>query len=218
MSNIPHFIRIQEALKTAIETKRKLNIKEDQERARLELNTKQAARANRSLSQNEPAEGYICPVCMRALSNQDELISHWQQNHSLDTFENNCVVEDEDDTTHHAQSVAVQGRTTPSASKPNYIIKNENDITVIDMIKKTERAYSECEDVVKSFVDDEDMIGGSEITGTEIDNHNDGATKTTTTPTATTLPMETINGKTGSSDNDPPLPPSSDKTENDVTG
>lgn len=206
MSNIPHFTRIQEALKTAIETKRKLNIKEDQERARLELNTKQAARANRSLSQNEPAEGYICPVCMRALSNQDELIAHWQQSHSLDTFENDCVVEEDD--SNHALSGTVTGENIPS-STPNYIIKNENDITVIDMIQKKERAYSDCEDVVKSFVDDEDMTGGSENTGSENDDGNDGVITTTTT---TTVDVEIDD--TNSSVND--LSSLSGETKNDV--
>lgn len=207
MSNIPHFIRIQEALKTAIETKRKLNIKEDQERARLDLNTKQAARANRSLSQNEPAEGYICPVCMRALSNQDELISHWQQNHSIDTFENDCVVEEGGETKH-----VFGGKMTPSLSTPDYIIKNENDITVIDMIKKKGRTYSECEDVVKSYVDDEDMmISASEIDGTENDdNHTDDGAATETSPLDVTTDI------TGSSVNEPSI--SSDKAENDVTG
>ena len=204
MSNIPHFIRIQEALKTAIETKRKLNIKEDQERARLDLNTKQAARANRSLSQNEPAEGYICPVCMRALSNQDELISHWQQNHSIDTFEKDCVVEEGGETKH-----ALSGKITPSSSTPDYIIKNENDITVIDMIKKKERTYSDCEDVVKSFVDDEDMmISASEIAGTEHDDNHIG--------NDTATPLDVTTDITGSSVNEPSI--SSDKTENYVTG
>ena len=200
ISHIPHFTRIQEALKTAIETKRKLNIREDQEHARLELNTKQAARANRSLSQNEPAEGYICPVCMRALSNQDELIQHWQQSHSVDTFENDCVAEDGD-----GAHLTPQGNTFPGAAtnenppSSKYIIKNENDITVID-IRKTERAYSDCEDVVKSFVDDEDIIGGG-ITRTENDNG----------VTAAFSPIDTTGNDEVVGD------PSSDGTENDVT-
>lgn len=161
VSHIPHFTRIQEALKTAIETKRKLNIKEDQEHARLQLNSKQAARANRSISQNEPAEGYICPVCMLALSNQDALILHWQENHNIEKFENDTI-QQEDGNALGESNDARSPNTLEAVSDSNYTIKSDNDLAVIDIPQqKVHRAYSDCEDVVKSFVDDEDMLNAT---------------------------------------------------------
>jgi len=163
MSYIPHFTRIQEAMKTAIETKRKLNIKEEQERTRLELNAKKAERANRSLSQNEPAEGFICPVCKHALQNQDALISHWQEQHSLDTFANDCF-EDVAMPVSPEPGQSEGGATSTKGGTPEYIVEQDNDLTVIDIRpneRLNERQFSECEDVVKSFVDEEDILEAS---------------------------------------------------------
>lgn len=136
-SNLPHFTRIHEALKTAIETKRKLNIKAEQEQARLQFDIKNAERANVRLSQNEPAEGYICPICLIAMTSQDGLIDHWRQNHSIETFENDCF-----------ETVTPSEDIAGSAEGTSYVMKQENDVTVID-IQSKERAFSECEDVVK---------------------------------------------------------------------
>ena len=63
MKNITNFTRVHEALKTAIEMKRKLNEQEEAAKEQRDAEFKHAKLANRSISCNEPAEGYICPVC-----------------------------------------------------------------------------------------------------------------------------------------------------------
>ena len=193
MSYIPHFTRIQEAMKTAIETKRKLNIKDEQERARLELNIKNAERANRSLSQNEPAEGFICPVCKHALENQDALISHWQEKHSLDTFANDCF-EDVAMPASPEQGRSEGGIAPTEAVTPEYIVKQDNDITVIDIRpneRLNERQLSECDDVVKSFVDEEDILEASlRLEGTNEDSASPASSSGRASPEAGTVNVE----------------------------
>lgn len=154
ISKIQHFTRIQAALATAIETKRKLDLREEQERARKELDAKNAVVANRSLSQNEPAEGYICPVCYYALTSQDELISHWQKEHSLDNCENDVFQEVSmplDD-----QGVNVRDG-DGGGGNGEYVVQQDKDLTVIDMPVLKDRSVSTAEDVVKSFYDEEEI-------------------------------------------------------------
>jgi len=93
MRNISNFTRIQEVLKTVLVTKENLNKLEEDEKVRKEYEYKNAKIANRSLSCNEPAEGYICPVCYFALSGQEELILHWQKEHNLEECDNETFQE-----------------------------------------------------------------------------------------------------------------------------
>eukprot|EP00794_Sanderia_malayensis_P006231 gene6231-6947_t len=88
IGHIRQFANISEALKSAIELKHKLNEREKLEREEKERSTKVAEEANLSISQNMIAEGYICPICYYAHVNQDELMTHWKTEHSLDTYEN----------------------------------------------------------------------------------------------------------------------------------
>lgn len=154
MSNIPHFTRIHEALKTAIETKQKLNIKDQQERARRQLDIRKAEKANRSLSHFEPAEGYICPICLFALRSQDELIGHWQQMHSssnnTNNFENECF-----------EDVSMPEGDNEVDTGNIVVTKNDDDeMAVIDIenVITKRRSVSECEDVVNSFVNVDDNL------------------------------------------------------------
>lgn len=132
VSSISHLTRIKEALRTTIELKKKLNLLEDQKRHKEEEASRKAREANKSLSLNERAEGYICPVCYFALKSQDELISHWQAEHSLKDCKNDVFQEVDIPTT------------------DDFVLNNVNDMTIIDMRKKY-RHLSECEDVVASF-------------------------------------------------------------------
>lgn len=143
ISKIKNFTRIQEALKTAIKMKRELNLVEEQEAARQELDSKNAQHANRSISQNEPAEGYICPVCYFALTSQDELISHWQKSHSLQNYDNEVF-----------QEVELPSEVTSAENA--FVVNDDNDMTVIDMPGRSH--ISECEDVVRGFRESSGMI------------------------------------------------------------
>ena len=93
MKNITNFTRIKEALRTAIDTKKNLNEREAFLQKQRAEEAEKARHANRSISVNEPAEGYICPVCYFALTTQDELIVHWQKEHSLNDCENDVFQE-----------------------------------------------------------------------------------------------------------------------------
>ncbi len=88
IGNIRQFTNISEALKSAIELKNKLNERVQKEKEEQEKNSKVAQVANRSISQNEIAEGYICPICYFAHENQDALMVHWKDQHSLEGYEN----------------------------------------------------------------------------------------------------------------------------------
>ena len=136
ISSVSHFTRIKEALKTTIQLKRNLNLLEEQKKARLEEDTRKAREANRSLSHNERAEGYICPVCYFALTSQDELISHWQNEHSLNKCENDVFQEVD----------------APLPSD-DFVLNNLNDMTIIEIPKLSH--VSESEDVVASFTEQE---------------------------------------------------------------
>lgn len=103
--------------------------------------------ANRSLSQNEPAEGYICPVCYFALTSQDELISHWQKAHSLENCENDVFHE-----------VSMPAGDNGENIEEGFVVKQDNDLTVIEMPVGIDRSVSTAEDVVKSFNDEEKMF------------------------------------------------------------
>ncbi len=88
IGQIRQFTNISEALKSAIELKKKLNEREKKEKEEQEKNAKVAKEANKSISQNEIAEGYICPICYFAHENQTALIAHWQTEHNLESYEN----------------------------------------------------------------------------------------------------------------------------------
>jgi len=140
VSTISTFTRIQEALKTAIQLKKKLNLTEEQERARADEDAKKAKEANKSLSLNERAEGYICPVCYFALTSQDELIVHWQGEHSLQNYDNDVFQEIE----------------APAVEEQQVFVVNQmHDLTVIDVVPPR---ISECEDVVESFKEHSNRI------------------------------------------------------------
>ena len=66
------------------------------------------------------------------MKSQDELISHWQAEHSLKDCKNDVFQEVDIPTT------------------DDFVLNNVNDMTIIDMRKKY-RHLSECEDVVASF-------------------------------------------------------------------
>ena len=130
ISTITHFTRIQEVLRTAIDVKRSLNLRVEQEKARHEADSKNARLANKSLSINEPAEGYICPVCYFALTSQDELILHWQKEHSLDNYDNDVFQEVE-----------------MPMPRTRELLEHDNDLTVIEI---PNQHLSEGEDVVNN--------------------------------------------------------------------
>ena len=88
MGNIKQFTNISEALKCAIEMKKQLDKKEKQEEEVKLKESSAAKQANKSISENEIAEGYICPICYFAHENQDALLLHWKTEHSLETYEN----------------------------------------------------------------------------------------------------------------------------------
>ncbi|XP_002165287.2 BLOC-1-related complex subunit 8 homolog isoform X1 [Hydra vulgaris] len=129
ISQIKHFTRIKEALQNAISYKIKLNEYREQEKARQEFELKNARSVNKSISQNEPAEGFICPVCYFALLNQEELFKHWESNHNLDNCENDVFHELE----------------VPVEDGNNFVLNQDNDMTVIEM---GHSSVSECIDVV----------------------------------------------------------------------
>lgn len=88
IGKIKQFTNISEALKCAIEMKQKLD---ERKREEIELRQREAMvaiNANKSISENEIAEGYICPICYYAHENQDALMNHWRTEHSLETYEN----------------------------------------------------------------------------------------------------------------------------------
>ena len=138
ISKITHFTRMQTALDTAIEMKRRLNMRHEQEKARFELDAKKARVANKSLSIHEPAEGYICPLCYFALDSQDGLISHWQKEHSLDNYDNEVFHE-----------VEMPLPENYNIATTEFVLKG-SDMTVIEIPMPH---VSECEDVVKSFTE-----------------------------------------------------------------
>ena len=88
IGRIRQFTNISEALKSAIEIKQKLNEKERQEMEQKQREATIARKANRSISENEIAEGYICPICYYVHENQDALMNHWRAEHNLETYEN----------------------------------------------------------------------------------------------------------------------------------
>lgn len=88
IGKIRQFTNISEALKSAIEIKQKLDDKEWKETEQMHREASIARMANRSISENEIAEGYICPICYYAHENQDALMSHWRTEHNLETYEN----------------------------------------------------------------------------------------------------------------------------------
>lgn len=130
MKSISNFTRIQEVLKTVIVTQENLNKIEEEEHAKKDLDMKNAKIANRSLSCNEPAEGYICPVCYFALSGQEELISHWQAEHNLDECDNETFQEVEMPNEEHS------------------LLIEDGDSTAVILSPKERRAISEGEDVL----------------------------------------------------------------------
>ena len=88
IGSIRQFTNISEALKSAIEVKQKLDEKEQKENEQKQREASIARKANRSISENEIAEGYICPICYYAHENQDALMNHWRSEHNLETYEN----------------------------------------------------------------------------------------------------------------------------------
>lgn len=88
IGNIRQFTNISEALKSAISLKSKLEEKENLEKVEKDKQAAVAHVANRSISQNEIAEGYICPICYYAHENQEALMAHWKTQHSLESYEN----------------------------------------------------------------------------------------------------------------------------------
>ena len=88
IGSIKQFTNIAEALKSAIEIKQKLDDRERQENEQREREATIAKQANKSISENEIAEGYICPICYYAHENQDALMEHWKTEHNLEMYEN----------------------------------------------------------------------------------------------------------------------------------
>lgn len=88
MGRIKQFTNISEALRSAVEMKRMLDERERRENYYKEREASVARSANRSISENEIAEGYICPICYYAHENQDALMNHWRNEHSLEIYEN----------------------------------------------------------------------------------------------------------------------------------
>ena len=88
VGRIRQFTNISEALKSAVEIKLKLNEREQLENEQKLREASLARKANRSISENEIAEGYICPICYYVHENQDALMSHWRAEHNLETYEN----------------------------------------------------------------------------------------------------------------------------------
>jgi len=137
MKNITNFTRVHEALKTAIEMKRKLNEQEEAAKEQRDAEFKHAKLANRSISCNEPAEGYICPVCYFAHISQEELIQHWQLEHNLDDCESDPFHEVEMPVEEHVEELTLED--------------DINDMTVIHSPNKPTRCISEGEDVVQTY-------------------------------------------------------------------
>lgn len=89
MQNISHFTIIQECLKSAIASKKNLD------RRKLERKDKPIERpmaAAEAGTDEEPevleaVEGFICPICMQAWTNQEELLQHWQSAHDQLTLQ-----------------------------------------------------------------------------------------------------------------------------------
>ncbi|CAH3022314.1 unnamed protein product, partial [Porites evermanni] len=89
MQNISHFTIIQECLKSAIASKKNLD------RRKLERKDKPTERpmaAAEAGTDEEPevleaVEGFICPICMQAWTNQEELLQHWQATHDQLTLQ-----------------------------------------------------------------------------------------------------------------------------------
>ena len=88
IGNIKQFTNISEALKSAIDLKQKLDERERLEQEQREREAMVAKQANKSISENEIAEGYICPICYFAHENQDALMDHWKMEHNLESYEN----------------------------------------------------------------------------------------------------------------------------------
>lgn len=88
IGNIKQFTNISEALKSAIDLKQKLDERERFEQEQREREAIVAKQANKSISENEIAEGYICPICYFAHENQDALMDHWKMEHNLESYEN----------------------------------------------------------------------------------------------------------------------------------
>lgn len=78
MQNISHFTIIQECLKSAIASKKNLDFKKVERKDQ---------KADASVdSDDEPevlesVQGFICPNCMEAWKNEEELLQHWQSLH-----------------------------------------------------------------------------------------------------------------------------------------
>ncbi|XP_068694377.1 BLOC-1-related complex subunit 8 homolog isoform X1 [Montipora capricornis] len=80
MQDIPHFTIIQECLKSAIASKKNLD------RRKLERSGKAVDVSNDPDVDDEPevlesVEGFICPICMKTWTNQEELLIHWHSAH-----------------------------------------------------------------------------------------------------------------------------------------
>lgn len=78
MQNISHFTIIQECLKSAIASKKNLDFKKVE---RKDQNPDATAESDDEPEVLESVQGFICPNCMEAWRNEEELLQHWQSAH-----------------------------------------------------------------------------------------------------------------------------------------
>ena len=117
IGNIKQFTNISEALKSAIDLKQKLDERERLEQEQREREAMVAKQANKSISENEIAEGYICPICYFAHENQDALMDHWKMEHNLESYENEVFDHIEFATNDEGSNDGERGKKGPSVGE-----------------------------------------------------------------------------------------------------
>ncbi|XP_074618782.1 BLOC-1-related complex subunit 8 homolog isoform X1 [Acropora palmata] len=83
MQNIQHFTIIQECLKSAIASKKNLDRRKLERSGKAFNLSNVAADVYEEPEVLESVEGFICPICMQAWTNQEELLQHWHSTHDI---------------------------------------------------------------------------------------------------------------------------------------